>query len=126
MAKVTGIGGVFLRSADPKALTAWYAEHLGIAINPWGGGSFMWSEDPGTATGRTEWSVFAQDTTYFGEGQQPVMINYRVDDLDALLEKLAAAGVWIDPKRQDDSYGRFAWIRDLDGNRLELWQPLEG
>ncbi|MCB9687795.1 MAG: VOC family protein [Alphaproteobacteria bacterium] len=126
MAKVTGIGGVFLRSADPKALTSWYAEHLGIAITAWGGASFVWSEDPGAATAQTAWSVFAQDTTYFGEGQQAVMINYRVDDLDALLEKLAAAGVWIDPKRQDESYGRFAWIRDLDGNRIELWQPLGG
>jgi len=63
--------------------------------------------------------------TYFGEGNQAVMINYRVDDLDALLVELAAAGVWIDPKRQNESYGRSAWIKDCDGNRVELWQPLE-
>lgn len=67
---------------------------------------------------------FAADTTYFGDGSQAVMINYRVDDLDALLAQLAAAGVWIDPKRQSESYGRFASIKDCDGNRVELWQPL--
>jgi predicted enzyme related to lactoylglutathione lyase len=76
-------------------------------------------------TGMTAWSAFPQDTSYFGEGQQQVMINYRVDDLDALLASLTAAGVWIDPKRDDASYGRFAWIKDCDGNRVELWQPLE-
>jgi predicted enzyme related to lactoylglutathione lyase len=76
----------------------------------------------------TAWSAFPQDTSYFGEGEQAApqqaMINYRVDDLDALLTALSAAGVWIDPKRDDASYGRFAWIKDCDGNRLELWQPL--
>ncbi len=65
------------------------------------------------------------DTTSFGVGNQAVMINYRVDDLDALLAHLAAAGVWIDPERMNESYGRFAWIKDCDGNRVELWQPLE-
>ena len=72
----------------------------------------------------TAWSAFPVDTQYFGEGQQAAMINYRVDDMDALLTALSAAGVWIDPKREDHSYGRFAWIKDCDGNRLELWQPL--
>ena len=78
--------------------------------------------------GEINWSdvpCFPIDTTYFGEGNQAVMINYRVDDLDALLVELAAAGVWIDEKRMNESYGRFAWIKDCDGNRLELWQPLE-
>ncbi len=72
----------------------------------------------------TAWSVFPKDTAYFGEGDQPVMLDYRVDDLDGLLAKLAAAGVWIDPKRDDSDFGRFAWIKDCDGNRVELWQPL--
>jgi predicted enzyme related to lactoylglutathione lyase len=128
MARVTGIGGVFLRSRDPKALAKWYAEHLGIILSDFNGASFQWTDEVPAGTGMTAWSTFPQDTSYFGEdlpsAQQQAMINYRVDDLDALLAKLEAAGVWIDPKREDHAYGRFAWIKDCDGNRLELWQPL--
>ena len=124
MAKVTGIGGVFLRSPDPKAMAKWYSEHLGITLSDFNGTAFQWSDDASAATGMTAWSAFPQDTTYFGEGHQATMINYRVDDLDALIATLAATGVWIDPKREDHAYGRFAWIKDCDGNRLELWQPL--
>jgi predicted enzyme related to lactoylglutathione lyase len=127
MARVTGIGGVFLRSKDPKRLSAWYIEHLGLPATDWGV-SFDWKDEVPAGTGQTAWSTFPADTKYFGEGEQAalqmMMINYRVDDLDALLEKLAAAGVWIDPKRQDEGYGKFAWIQDCDGNRVELWQPL--
>jgi predicted enzyme related to lactoylglutathione lyase len=119
MAKVTGIGGVFLRSPDPKALGAWYAKHLGVDVGEYGA-TFMWKDAAPDGGGMTAWNPFPQDTTYFGEGKQAVMINYRVDDLDALLEKLAAAGVWIDPKRQNESYGRVAWIKDSDGNPHEL------
>ena len=128
MARVTGIGGVFLRSRDPKALAKWYAEHLGITLSDFNGTGFRWTDEVPARTGMTAWSAFPQDTSYFGESQQTVqqqtMINYRVDDLDALLAKLEAADVCIDPKREDYAYGRFAWIRDCDGNRLELWQPL--
>ncbi|MGC2529874.1 MAG: VOC family protein [Candidatus Acidiferrum sp.] len=124
MARITGVGGVFLRSKDPKALAKWYSEHLGITLNDWGGAAFPWSDEGPAGTGVTTWSAFPADTKYFGDGPQAAMINYRVDDLDALLAQLAAAGVWIDPKREDASYGRFAWIKDCDGNRLELWQPL--
>ena len=124
MARVTGIGGVFLRSHDPKALAKWYSVHLGITLSDFNGAAFQWSDELPAGTGMTAWSAFPQDTQYFGEGQQAAMINYRVDDLDALLTQLAAAGVWIDPKRDDQPYGRFAWIKDCDGNRLELWQPL--
>ncbi len=125
MARVTGIGGVFLRSTDPKATAKWYAEHLGITLSDFNGTAFQWSDEVPAGTGMTAWSAFPQDTSYFGDGPQPFMINYRVDDLDALLASLAAAGVWIDPKREDASYGRFAWIKDGDGNRVELWQPLK-
>ena len=124
MARITGIGGVFLRSQDPKALEKWYAEHLGITLNDYGGATFQWSDEVPAGTGMTTWSAFPDSTSYFGDGPQASMINYRVDDLDALLAQLAGAGVWIDPKREDASYGRFAWIKDCDGNRLELWQPL--
>jgi predicted enzyme related to lactoylglutathione lyase len=123
MARVTGIGGVFLRSKDPKRLTAWYAEHLGLSVSEWGV-SFDWKDEVPAGTGATAWSTFAEDTEYFGNDPRHVMINYRVDDLDALLAQLAAAGVWIDPNRQEAGYGKFAWIKDCDGNRVELWQPL--
>jgi predicted enzyme related to lactoylglutathione lyase len=124
MARVTGIGGIFLRSRDPKALTAWYAEMLGVEVSDYGGVTFLWKDEVPAGTGMTTWSLFSEDTTYFGSGTQRAMINYRVDDMDALLSKLAAAGVTIDPKRDDSEYGRFAWITDPEGNRLELWQPL--
>jgi predicted enzyme related to lactoylglutathione lyase len=123
MARVTGVGGVFLRSKDPKAVQAWYVEHLGFVATDYGV-TFEWKDEVPPGTGTTAWSAFPADTKYFGDGQQAAMINYRVDDLDGLLAKLEAAGVWIDPKREDASYGRFAWIKDCDGNRVELWQPL--
>ncbi len=124
MARVTGVGGVFLRSSDPKRLAQWYADHLGVKLTEWGGATFEWSDEVPAGTGATAWSTFPADTAYFGEGQQAVMINYRVDDIDALLQALAAANVWIDPRRDDSDFGRFAWIRDCDGNRVELWQPV--
>jgi predicted enzyme related to lactoylglutathione lyase len=128
MARVTGVGGVFLRSKDAKRLASWYAQHLGMVPTDYGV-SFSWADEVPKGTGVTAWSTFPQETKYFGETEagepvQGVMINYRVDDLDALLERLKAAGVWIDPKRDDADYGRFAWIKDCDGNRVELWQPL--
>ena len=124
MARVTGVGGVFIRSRDPKALAAWYAEHLGIVLEDYGGASLKWTDEVPAGTGTTAWSTFPQDTKYFGDSEQAVMINYRVDDLEVLLAKLIAAGIWVDPERQNEGYGRFAWVKDLDGNRLELWQPV--
>ena len=123
MARVTGIGGVFFRCSDPKATAKWYAEHLGFPVTDWGV-SFEWKDEVPAGTGQTAWSTFPADTKNFGDGSQTFMINYRVDDLDALLTQLEAAGVWIDPKRSDEGYGKFAWIKDCDGNRVELWQPV--
>lgn len=123
--RVTGVGGVFLRSPDPKKLGAWYEEHLGIKMQWGASATLLWKDEVPAGTGMTVWGAFKQDTDYFGEQTQQAMVNYRVDDLDALLAKLEAAGVWVDPKRQDEGYGKFAWIKDCDGNRLELWQPLE-
>jgi predicted enzyme related to lactoylglutathione lyase len=128
MARVTGIGGIFLRAHDPKGLSAWYAEHLGIKLSPWGGAKFVWTDEVPPGTGSTAWNLFPAATEYFGPGTavgpQQAMVNYRVDDLDTLLKQLAAAGVAIDPKRDDSPFGRFAWITDPEGNRIELWQPL--
>jgi catechol 2,3-dioxygenase-like lactoylglutathione lyase family enzyme len=124
MARVTGLGGVFLRARDPKALTNWYAEHLGVPVTEWGGVLFVWDECAAPdGHGATVWSLFPADTDYFGESGQQAMLNFRVDDLDALLEQLRAKGVWVDPKQMDEANGRFAWIRDGEGNRVELWEP---
>lgn len=122
MAKATGVGGVFFKSHDPKALAAWYATHLGIPSEE--SGSLLFS-GPGTA-GMTVFAPFPAATKYFGDGPQTFMVNFRVDDLDQLLKQLTAAGVRIDPKRETYDYGYFAWIWDPEGNRIELWQPLPG
>ena len=128
MARVTGIGGIFLRAREPKTLSTWYAKNLGIQLSDYGGATLLWSDEVPPTTGMTTWSLFPEDTKYFGPGNergpQQAMINYRVDDLDALLTELAAAGVTIDPQRENADYGRFAWIVDPEGNRIELWQPL--
>lgn len=120
MAKAVGFGGVFLKAKDPKTLAAWYATHLGV---PALDGGSMGFEGP-ESTGMTVFCHFPQDTTYFGDGPQSYMVNFRVDDLDGLLVNLTAAGVRIDPHRDDFDYGRFAWIWDPEGNRVELWQPV--
>jgi len=119
MAKAVGIGGIFLKAQDPKGLSAWYAKHLGIESEDGGSLVFQGPE----AAGMTVFSHFPESTKYFGDGPQQVMVNFRVDNLDQLLVDLAAAEVRIDPKREDHAYGRFAWIWDLEGNRIELWQP---
>ena len=121
MAKVIGVGGVFLKARDAKALGAWYREHLGL---PAGEGGSMMFEGP-EAAGTTVFSFFPEGTGYLGAASQRAMVNFRVDDLDGLLARLEEAGVWIDPKREDAPYGKFAWIRDPEGNRVELWQVVE-
>lgn len=122
MARAVGVGGVFLKASDPKKLSAWYAEHLGIPSQEGGTLAF----DGPESLGMTVFAHFPESTQYFGEGAQKVMINFRVDDLDALMRQLEAAGVQIDPKRDDAPWGRFAWIWDPEGNRIELWQPAPG
>jgi catechol 2,3-dioxygenase-like lactoylglutathione lyase family enzyme len=123
MGKAVGVGGVFLKARDPKALAAWYAEHLGI--QPLGGGMLIF-EGPESA-GTTVFAHFPLDTEKFGDGAQQAMVNFRVDNLDQLMAQLEAAGVRIDPKRDDSEYGKFAWIWDLEGNKVELWEaPAEG
>ena len=122
MARAVGVGGIFLKAQDPKALSAWYAKHFGIASADKTSLLF----DGPSAAGMTVFAHFPRGTEYFGPGTQQApqqaMINLRVDNLDEMLAQLAAAGVSIDPKREDYPYGRFAWIIDPEGNRVELWE----
>ncbi|MBT3941504.1 MAG: VOC family protein [Chloroflexi bacterium] len=113
---VTGIGGVFFRSAEQEALAEWYEDHLGVSrVSDTG----VWMQEAGP----TVWSPFPADTDYFGRADQQFMVNFRVDDLDHMLVQLGADGVQIDPKREDSEYGRFAWVYDPEGNKIELWEP---
>jgi catechol 2,3-dioxygenase-like lactoylglutathione lyase family enzyme len=124
MAKVTGIGGVFFKSkSDHKALAAWYQKHLGMPLEPWGGAALKWSEDRGADEGVTAWHVAARDSKWFAPSDASFMINYRVDDIGALLADLRAAGVEIFKGPDSDDNGTFAWILDPDGNKVELWEP---
>lgn len=116
MEKVRGIGGVFFKSKDPKALARWYAEHLGVPLEDWGGAVFK-------GEGTTVWNAFSADTTYFAPSTAPFMINFRVDNLDAMLAQLRSLGDTVDDKIEDSDFGRFGWVMDPDGNRIELWQP---
>jgi predicted enzyme related to lactoylglutathione lyase len=124
MARVTGIGGVFFKSrGDHKALAAWYQQHLGIPLEPWGGAVLRWPDDTGEDKGVTVWHVAERDTEWFAPSDAPFMINYRVDDLEALLANLRGAGVTILKGPESDDNGSFAWIVDPEGNKVELWEP---
>jgi catechol 2,3-dioxygenase-like lactoylglutathione lyase family enzyme len=121
--RILGIGGVFFKSADRDRMREWYAKHLGLADK--GGGVVLpWREhDDPQKEHVTVWTVFPATTHYFDPSPAAFMVNYIVDDLDALLDRLKQEGVKIDAKRMNESYGSFAWIYDLDGNKIELWQP---
>jgi predicted enzyme related to lactoylglutathione lyase len=116
MAKVVGIGGIFFKSRDPKALCAWYGARLHIELQPWGGAKLT---QPGTAA----WTPFPADTKYFEPSTQPFMVNYRVDDLDGLLAELRAAGENVLDRGESGEYGKFGYVVDPEGNVVELWEP---
>lgn len=118
MQKALGFGGFFFRARDPEALGQWYEEHFGINS---ANSAEMWRQEAGS----TVFAPFAADTDYFGRPDQAFMINFRVDDIDAMLEQLRTASVRIDETRMDESYGRFAWVYDPEDNKIELWQPIE-
>jgi predicted enzyme related to lactoylglutathione lyase len=126
MRRVTGIGGVFFKARDPKALGEWYRTHLGMNVEDWGGVAFQWADDNPGGSGTTVWSPFGADTSYFAPSSASFMINYRVEDLHALLATLRAEGCDVDDKIEESEYGKFGWVMDPEGNRLELWQPPEG
>ena len=122
MEHVTGIGGVFFKARDPEGMAAWYREHLGVR-NEAGHADFPWREhERPDEVGRTVWSIFPADTDYFGPATSPFMINYRVANLDRMLAQLRQNGITV-LKIEDYDYGRFAWITDPEGNRIELWEP---
>lgn len=125
MQRVTGIGGIFFKSRDPKALSDWYRKHLGLDVTDWGGVVFKWG-GPGSAPGMTLWSPFAQNTEYMKPSDASFMINFRVANLDGLLSLLRAEGCQVMDKVEDSEYGRFGWVIDPEGNKIELWQPPEG
>ena len=125
MAKVTGIGGVFLKCrGDSAALAAWYQTHLGLPLETWGGAILRWPDDKAEDQGLTVWSLADKDSQWFSPSDSAFMINYRVDDLDALLAQLRAADVQIVKGPESHENGKFAWIMDPDGNKVELWEPM--
>jgi len=122
MKRVTGIGGVFFKCKDPDLMQSWYRKHLDINADHYSA-MFQWKEcDDKEAC--TVWSLFKEDTTYFNPGNQSFMINYRVYDLEKLLVQLREEGVEIVGDMETYDYGKFAWIIDPEGNKIELWQPL--
>jgi predicted enzyme related to lactoylglutathione lyase len=125
MKRVTGIGGVFIRSQDPAKLRSWYKTHLGIDVQEWGGAAFRWVDAAGApANGTTVWSV--GDGSYFAPSNATFMVNYRVADLHGLLRLLREEGCQVLEKVEQSEFGIFGWVMDPEGNKVELWQPPEG
>lgn len=126
MKRVTGIGGIFFQARDPVALRAWYKQHLGIDAQEWGA-VFHWMDDAGKPVGgATAWNIGAAGGDQFAPSTSNFMVNYRVHDLVALLAALRAEGCQVLDKMDDSEYGKFGWVMDPEGNKVELWQPPEG
>ncbi|GAB1256068.1 glyoxalase/bleomycin resistance/dioxygenase family protein [Aurantivibrio plasticivorans] len=127
MKRVTGIGGVFFQAKDASTLRAWYKRHLGIDVQEWGGTAFESTDSSGNSTGGTTiWSVSSEQDAPFAPGNASFMINYRVDDLLSLITVLKEEGCHVLDKIDDSEYGKFAWVIDPEGNKVELWQPPTG
>ena len=127
MKRVTGIGGIFFKAHDAPALQAWYKRHLGIDVQPWGGAAFSWSDEDGKPVGGTTvWSIGSAQSEQFAPSAATFMVNYRVDDLHALVKVLRDEGCRVLEKIDESEYGKFAWVIGPEGNKVELWQPPEG
>ncbi len=127
MKRVTGIGGIMFKAKDAPALQAWYKRHLGIDVQAWGGTAFSWADEDGKPTGGTTvWSIHSDASDQFAPGKAAFMVNYRVHDLHALVAALKAEGCNVLDKIDDSEYGKFAWVIDPEGNKVELWEPPEG
>ncbi|GAB5562210.1 MAG: glyoxalase/bleomycin resistance/dioxygenase family protein [Synoicihabitans sp.] len=122
--RVTGFGGLFFKAKDSESLGAWYRDRLGLAIEEWGGCVFPWRDetDP-KKKGQTVWSIFDAKSPYFRPSRKGFMMNFRVDDLDRVLAELEAEGVKISPASEESEFGKFGWVMDPEGNKIELWQP---
>ena len=120
MEHVLGVGGVFFKARDPQALAAWYREHLGVPVEA---GQTYATFKSSMANETTVWATFPNDTEYFGSPTATLMVNFRVRNLDAMLDQLRAAGAKVDDRIEDYDYGRFGWVTDPEGNRIELWEP---
>lgn len=124
MRRVTGIGGIFFKAKDPVVLRAWYQKHLGIEVQEWGGAAFSWADAEGNPTpGTTIWSVSEAGGEAMAPSQASFMINYRVEDLHGLLSELRLEGCSVLDKVEESEYGKFAWVMDPEGNKVELWEP---
>lgn len=124
MAKVTGIGGIFFKSKkDPRQLAKWYCENLGLTLEPWGGSILKWTDDKAEDGGMTVWNIASSTTELFSPSESTFMINYRVDNLEALLSDLRAKGIETIKDTEHHENGSFAWILDPEGNKIELWEP---
>jgi len=118
---ITGVGGMFFKAKDPKTLAAWYRDVLGLPLEAWGGAALRY--DAPKHPPALAWNIFPATTKYFAPSDSDFMINYAVDDMDALLVRLRAKDVQILKQTSDDANGRFAWILDPEGNKIELWEP---
>ena len=121
MKRVTGIGGIFFKAKDAPTLHAWYKRHLGIDVQSWGGAAFDWS-----GSGTTAFLIAPENTKQFAPSQASFMVNYRVDDLHALLKALKSEGCNVLEKVDESEYGKFGWVIDPEGNKVELWEPPAG
>lgn len=127
MKRVTGIGGVFFNSPNPATLRTWYKVHLGIDVQAWGGTAFKWTDSDGNPTaGTTAWCINGTTGNSFAPSTAPFMINYRVADLHALIKVLKEEGCNVLDKIDESEFGKFAWVIDPDGNKVELWEPPAG
>ena len=127
MKRVTGIGGIFFKAKEAPTLQTWYKRHLGIDVQEWGGTAFTWTDEAGNPVGGTTiWSISSAQNDQFAPSAAPFMINYRVEDLHALVAVLREEGCDVLDQITDSEYGKFAWVIDPEGNKVELWQPPVG
>jgi predicted enzyme related to lactoylglutathione lyase len=127
MKRVIGIGGIFFQAKDPVTMRAWYQKHLGIDVQEWGGTAFTWTDADGKpTTGTTIWSIGEASGASFAPSTSPFMVNYRVENLAVLLQALREEGCNVLDKTDDSEFGKFGWVMDPEGNKVELWQPPAG
>ena len=127
MKRVTGIGGIFFKAKDAPALQAWYRRHLGIDVQAWGGAAFEWTDAGGQpVAGTTAWCIDPPESDHFAPSSAPFMVNYRVEDLPALVRALREEGCQVLEQTEPSEHGTFAWVMDPEGNKVELWEPPAG